>query len=41
MDFPLGKDAAQDIGYWFNKQALNENGNMIYTEVQLTDVIVH
>ncbi len=36
----LRNDAAQYIGHWFNKQAVDDNGNMINTEVQLTNVVV-
>lgn len=36
----LRNDAAQYIGHWFNKQTVDENGNMINTEVQLTNVVV-
>ena len=36
----LRSDAAQYIGHWFNKQTIDENGNMVYTEVQLTNVVV-
>lgn len=36
----LRSDAAQYIGHWFNKQTVDENGNMVYTEVQLTNVVV-
>ena len=36
----LRNDAAQYIGHWFNKQTVDENGNMVYTEVQLTSVVV-
>ena len=31
-------DAAQYIGHWFNKQTVDENGNMTWTKVQLVDV---
>lgn len=36
----LRSDAAQYIGHWFNKQTVDGNGNMGYTEVQLTNVVV-
>lgn len=36
----LRNDAAQYIGHWFNKQTVDENGNMINTEVQLINVVV-
>ena len=36
----LRSDAAQYIGHWFNKQTIDENGNMVYTQVQLTNVVV-
>lgn len=36
----LRRDAAQYIGHWFNKQIQDENGNMIWTKVQLTSVEV-
>lgn len=36
----LRNDAAQYIGHWFNKQTVDENGNMVYTQVQLTNVVV-
>ncbi|MDE5549418.1 MAG: hypothetical protein K2J13_04110, partial [Clostridia bacterium] len=45
-DFNLNKyvflrnDAAQYIGHWFNKQTIDEDGNLAYTRVQLTDVVV-
>ena len=34
----LDKNASQYIGHWFNKQATDENGNMISIRVQLTKV---
>lgn len=36
----LRNDAAQYIGHWFNKQTVDESGNMINTEVQLINVVV-
>lgn len=36
----LRSDAAQYIGHWFNKQTINENGDMVNSQVQLTDVVV-
>ena len=36
----LRDDAAQYIGHWFNKQTVDENGNMINTEIQLINVVV-
>ncbi len=36
----LRSDAAQYIGHWFNKQSVDECGNMVYDKVQLTDVVV-
>lgn len=37
----LRNDAAKYIGHWFNKQADDGNGNMIWTAVQLVDVDVY
>ncbi len=43
-DFNLNKyvylrnDANKYIGHWFNKQTIDENGNLAYTKVQLIDV---
>lgn len=37
----LRSDAAQYIGHWFNKQTVDNNGNMIWTAVQLLDVDVY
>lgn len=34
----LRNDAADYIGHWFNKQSTNEDGDLISTQVQLTDV---
>ena len=34
----LGKDAAQYIGHWFNKQIINPDGSMGWTKVQLVNV---
>lgn len=34
----LREDAASYIGHWFNKQDVDQNGNLITTTVQLTDV---
>lgn len=36
----LREDAAQYIGHWFNKQIIDENGNLTWGGVQLTDVII-
>lgn len=36
----LRKDASKYIGHWFNKQTVEENGNLAYTKVQLVDVKV-
>lgn len=36
----LRNDAAQYIGHWFNKQTTDENGQLTWTKVQLTDVVV-
>lgn len=36
----LRNDAAQYIGHWFNKQTIDENGQLTWTKVQLTDVVV-
>lgn len=36
----LREDASQYIGHWFNKQTTDANGNLIWTKVQLTNVIV-
>lgn len=36
----LRNDAAQYIGHWFNKQITDENGQLTWTKVQLTDVVV-
>ncbi len=37
----LRSDASQYIGDWFNKQSIDDNGDMIWTTVQLTDVDVY
>lgn len=34
----LRRDAARYIGHWFNKQTTDENGNLTWKAVQLTDV---
>lgn len=34
----LRNDAEDYIGHWFNKQSIDENGNMIWTQVQLEEV---
>ena len=34
----LRNDANKYIGHWFNKQTTDENGNLAYAKVQLTDV---
>lgn len=36
----LDENAAQYIGHWFNKQAVNDDGNMVTVKVQLTDVLI-
>lgn len=36
----LRNDAAKYIGHWFNKQTTDANGNMIWTNVQLSNVVV-
>ena len=36
----LRDDAAQYIGHWFNKQVTDDNGNMIWTRVQLANVTI-
>ena len=36
----LREDAGQYIGHWFNKQTTDGFGNMIWTSVQLTNVVV-
>ena len=36
----LDSTASKYIGHWFNKQAMNEDGNFVQTEVQLIDVVV-
>ncbi|MDE7191887.1 MAG: S8 family serine peptidase [Clostridia bacterium] len=36
----LRDDADKYIGHWFNKQTVDEYGNLTYTKVQLTDVKV-
>ena len=36
----LREDAGQYVGHWFNKQATDSNGNMIWTRVQLTNVTI-
>lgn len=36
----MRSDAAKYIGHWFNKQTYDDDGNMIYTRVQLTGVTV-
>lgn len=36
----LRNDATQYIGHWFNKQITDENGQLTWTKVQLTDVVV-
>lgn len=36
----LRKDAAKYIGHWFNKQIIDDNGNMTWIKVRLTDVEV-
>lgn len=36
----LRQDAAQYIGHWFNKQINDSNGEMMWTKVQLVDVVV-
>lgn len=37
----LRKDAAQYMGHWFNKQAYDGNGNMIWGSAQLIDVQIY
>lgn len=34
-------DAAKYIGHWFNKQTTDNDGNIIYTKVQLTSVDIY
>lgn len=36
----LRNDAAKYIGHWFNKQTTDANGNMTWTNVQLSNVVV-
>lgn len=36
----LREDAGQYVGHWFNKQITDDNGNMIWTRVQLTNVTI-
>ena len=36
----IRNDAAKYIGDWFNKQTYDVDGNMVYTQVQLVDVVV-
>ncbi|MDE7100978.1 MAG: InlB B-repeat-containing protein, partial [Anaeroplasmataceae bacterium] len=36
----LDETASKYIGHWFNKQGTDENGNMIWTQVQLVDVCI-
>lgn len=36
----LRNDASQYIGHWFNKQATDENNQLYWTEVQLTNVVI-
>ena len=36
----LRSDAAKYIGHWFNKQLLDSNGNLTWTRVQLTNVVI-
>lgn len=36
----LREDAAKYVGHWFNKQTTGEDGNLTYTRVQLTSVVV-
>lgn len=36
----LDENAAEYIGHWFNKQSTNENGELSWTRVQLSDVII-
>ena len=36
----LRQDAAQYIGHWFNKQTHDINNNMVWTSVQLTNVVL-
>ena len=36
----LDESASQYIGHWFNKQSLDEVGNMVTVKVQLTNVLV-
>lgn len=37
----LRNDADKYIGHWFNKQIIDENGNMEWTKVQLIDVVLY
>jgi hypothetical protein len=36
----LDENAVCYKGHWFNKQTLNENGNLVSSRVQLTDVVI-
>ncbi len=36
----LRDDAAQYLGHWFNKQITDSSGNLAWTRVQLTDVVL-
>lgn len=36
----LREDAIQYVGHWFNKQTIDESGNLIWTRVQLTNVTI-
>lgn len=36
----LRDDASQYVGHWFNKQTTDAEGNLIWSKVQLSDVIV-
>ena len=37
----MRSDAAKYIGHWFNKQTTDNDGNIIYTKVQLTSVDIY
>lgn len=36
----LDQTASQYIGHWFNKQTTNADGNLAWTQVQLTNVVI-
>ncbi len=36
----MREDAAQYKGHWFNKQITDEAGNLIWTKVQLIDIVI-